>query len=104
MNSFFSAVGGFILRYPLPFLFWVLFINLIAFLLFLIDKYKARKNLWRIPEATLLLFPALGGGIGALLGMYLVRHKTKHLKFLILVPLFFLLYTAFFGACLILAL
>lgn len=61
-------------------------INAIAFILMLADKYKARKNLWRISESTLLTAAALGGSIGALLGMYTVRHKTKHLKFKLGVP------------------
>ena len=62
-------------------------INAISFILMLADKYKAKKNLWRIPEATLMGFAAAGGSIGALAGMYLVRHKTKHLKFTIGVPI-----------------
>ena len=53
----------------------------------LADKHKARKNLWRIPEATLLTAAALGGSIGCLLGMYTVRHKTRHLKFTLGIPL-----------------
>ena len=62
-------------------------INAISFILMLADKYKAKKNLWRIPEATLMGFAAAGGSIGALAGMYLVRHKTKHLKFNVGVPI-----------------
>jgi len=62
-------------------------INAISFILMLADKYKAKKNLWRIPEATLMGFAAAGGSIGALAGMYLVRHKTKHLKFTVGVPI-----------------
>ena len=53
----------------------------------LTDKYKAKKKLWRIPEATLITIAALGGSIGSLIGMYLVRHKTKHLKFSLGIPL-----------------
>lgn len=62
-------------------------INAISFILMLADKYKAKKKLWRIPEATLMGFAAAGGSIGALAGMYLVRHKTKHLKFTVGVPI-----------------
>ena len=62
-------------------------INAISFLLMLVDKYKARKNLWRIPEATLFMVAILGGSIGSLLGMYAVRHKTKHLTFTVGMPL-----------------
>ena len=61
-------------------------INAISFLLMLVDKYKAKKNLWRIPERTLMGFVAIGGSLGALAGMYLVRHKTKHLKFTVGIP------------------
>ena len=61
-------------------------INAIAFLLMLIDKIKAQRGAWRISEATLIGSAALGGSIGALIGMYLVRHKTKHSKFTIGVP------------------
>ena len=68
-------------------LLYLLIINAIAFLLMLVDKYKARKNLWRIPEATLMTSALLGGSIGALIGMYTVRHKTKHLKFTLGIPL-----------------
>ena len=53
----------------------------------LIDKWKAKKNLWRIPEATLLTIAALGGSLGSLGGMYLVRHKTRKVKFFLGIPL-----------------
>ena len=53
----------------------------------LVDKFKAKKNLWRIPEKTLFLVAALGGSIGCLLGMYTVRHKTQHLTFTLGMPL-----------------
>ena len=65
---------------------YLLIINALAFALMLLDKYKARKNLWRIPEATLMATAALGGSIGALLGMYTARHKTRHLKFALGIP------------------
>lgn len=66
---------------------YLLIINAVGFLLMLIDKWKARKNRWRIPEATLFLVAAVGGSIGSLLGMYTVRHKTKHIKFIVGMPL-----------------
>lgn len=53
----------------------------------LADKRRAKKNLWRIPEAALIGAAALGGSIGTLIGMYAVRHKTKHPKFTLGVPL-----------------
>ena len=62
-------------------------INALAFLLMLADKYKARKNLWRIPEKVLLGVALLGGSLGATAGMYAVRHKTKHAIFAIGLPL-----------------
>ncbi len=69
-----------------PLAFYLLLINAAGFLLMLTDKYKARKNLWRIPEAALITVAMLGGSVGALLGMYVVRHKTRHLKFSLGVP------------------
>jgi uncharacterized membrane protein YsdA (DUF1294 family) len=68
------------------FLWYLLLINAAAFILMLVDKRKARKNRWRIPERTLILSAAFGGSIGALLGMYTFRHKTKHLKFTLGIP------------------
>ena len=65
---------------------YLLIISAAGFILMLADKIKAKKNLWRIPESTLLLSAALGGSIGALAGMYTFRHKTKHLKFTLGVP------------------
>ena len=73
---------------------YILLINLISFFAMGIDKLKAKKNKWRIPEGTLLLFCFLGGGVGGLFGMSLFRHKTKHLKFQILVPLSIVLWLA----------
>lgn len=70
-----------------PVLLYLIIINAAGFLLMLADKRKARRGAWRIPEATLIGTAALGGSIGVLAGMYLVRHKTKHLKFTIGVPL-----------------
>ena len=68
------------------FLWYLLLINAAAFMLMLVDKRKARKNRWRIPERTLILSALFGGSIGALLGMYTFRHKTKHLKFTLGIP------------------
>ena len=69
------------------FLLFLLIINAAAFLLMLLDKYRAIHHLWRISEATLMTFAALGGSIGALAGMYLVRHKTRRRKFTVGIPL-----------------
>lgn len=73
------------------FILYLLLINAAAFLLMRIDKQKARKKRWRIPESTLMLTAALGGSIGALAGMYTFRHKTKHLKFTLGIPVILVL-------------
>ena len=70
---------------------YLVIINAIAFTLMLVDKIKAKKNLWRIPEATLFLMAIIGGSIGSLLGMYTFRHKTKHIKFIVGMPLILVL-------------
>lgn len=68
------------------FLLYLLLINAAAFLLMLVDKRKAKKNRWRIPERTLFGSALLGGSIGALLGMYTFRHKTRHRSFTLGMP------------------
>lgn len=65
---------------------YLIIINALGFLFMLIDKQKAKKKKWRIPEARLMLTAALGGSIGTLCGMYTFRHKTKHIKFTLGVP------------------
>ena len=65
---------------------YLLAINVIAFLAMGIDKRKAKKGAWRIPEATLMSLVLLGGGIGGIAGMYTFRHKTKKPKFFIGFP------------------
>ena len=62
-------------------------INALSFLLMLIDKQKAKKNKWRIPEKTLLGVCLIGGSVGGLISMHLFRHKTKHPQFFIGIPL-----------------
>jgi len=71
-------------------LYYLLGINILAFLVFGLDKWKARKNRWRVPEATLLMLAVVGGSAGALLGMLVFRHKTRHNKFRIGLPLILL--------------
>lgn len=66
---------------------YLLMINLTAFIMYLSDKTRAIKHRWRIPEATLLFIAALGGSLGAFAAMKVFRHKTKHPKFYITVPL-----------------
>lgn len=66
---------------------YLLIVNAAGFLSMLVDKHKAKKNLWRIPERTLFFIAAIGGSLGSLIGMYTVRHKTKHLTFTLGIPL-----------------
>lgn len=68
-------------------LLYLIIINASAFLLMLMDKQKAKRGAWRIPESTLMWVSILGGSIGSLLGMYLCRHKTRHIKFTLGIPL-----------------
>ena len=70
---------------------YLLIVNAIGFVLMLGDKRMAQKKLWRIPESTLLAIAAMGGSIGSLIGMYTFRHKTKHLKFTIGIPVILML-------------
>lgn len=72
-------------------LWYLLIVNALGFGLMLADKIKAKKNLWRIRESTLLLVAALGGSVGSLLGMYSFRHKTLHLKFTVGIPVILVL-------------
>ena len=76
--------------------------NLITFIVYAYDKHIARRNAGkrRVPERTLILLSFLGGCLGALFGMFLCRHKTKHAKFLALVPLSVVLWVLFVGALL----
>lgn len=76
---------------------YLILINALSFLFMLADKRRARKKLWRIPEATLMGLAALGGSPGALLGMYLFRHKTRHPKFTVGIPAILLLQLALAG-------
>lgn len=69
----------------------VLALNVVTFIVYGVDKLKAKKHWWRIPEATLLLLAALGGSIGAWAGMKVWHHKTQHLKFKYGVPAIFIL-------------
>lgn len=66
---------------------YLLLVNAAGFLLMLVDKQRAKKHRWRIPEKTLFLCAALGGSVGTLAGMYCFRHKTKHKQFTIGIPL-----------------
>ena len=76
---------------------YLVLINLLGFGLMAFDKSCARRGAWRIPERTLLLFGFFGGALGEFTAMLLIRHKTKHLKFMLLLPLFILLQAAAVG-------
>ena len=65
---------------------WLIAINLVTFAVYGADKRRARKGKWRVPEKTLFLLPLLGGSIGALLGMRVFHHKTKHWYFVWGIP------------------
>ena len=68
-------------------LYYLIGINAIAFVVYGIDKLKAKKGKWRIPESTLLLLAIIGGSIGAWLGIKVWHHKTLHKKFKYGIPL-----------------
>lgn len=70
---------------------YLVIINLAAFFIFGIDKRRAIKNRWRIAESTLFLLALIGGSVGAEAGMYVFHHKTRHLRFVIGIPLIFIL-------------
>ncbi len=72
-------------------LIYLLIINVVTFFVYGIDKYKAKHDTWRIPEATLLLLAVVGGSVGAWCGMKVWRHKTMHKKFKYGVPAIFIL-------------
>lgn len=73
---------------------YIVVINLVSFMMFGIDKYKARRGQWRISEATLLAVAAIGGSIGAWMGMKVWHHKTLHSKFRYGVPIILLVHIA----------
>ena len=73
---------------------YIVVINLVSFMMFGIDKYKARRGQWRISEATLLAVAAIGGSLGAWMGMKVWHHKTLHSKFRYGVPIILLVHIA----------
>ena len=66
---------------------YLVVINLFGFFIMWLDKRKAKKGAWRIPEKTLFIITAIGGGIGTTAGMYVFRHKTQKIQFVIGFPL-----------------
>ena len=76
---------------PKNIIIYLLIINLLSFLSMGIDKWKAKRGAWRIPEQTLISLVLLGGGIGGIIGMYLFKHKTKKPRFYIRFPVILIL-------------
>lgn len=72
-------------------LLYLLIVNIIGFLSMGFDKFKAKHNMWRTPENTLLLIPLLGGSVGSYLGMRIFRHKTLHPQFKYGIPVLFVI-------------
>ena len=75
------------LRYAL---YYLAAVNIVTFLIYGIDKLRAKRGAWRIPEKTLFLLPLLGGSVGAIAGMKVFHHKTKHWYFKYGLPLILL--------------
>ena len=65
---------------------YFIIINCISFIIMGVDKYKARKRAWRIPESTLFVLALIGGSLGSIAGMHLFHHKTRHWYFLYGMP------------------
>ena len=78
-------------------LYYFVCVNVLTFLVYGIDKSKARQGKWRISEATLLLFAVIGGSIGAWLGMRVWRHKTMHKKFKYGIPAILMIHIIIIG-------
>jgi uncharacterized membrane protein YsdA (DUF1294 family) len=74
--------------------YYLFFINVLAFVLYVVDKRRAVRNEYRIREGVLLWMARLGGGIGSWLGIKAFRHKTKHTRFKIVVPLWIMIWVA----------
>lgn len=72
-------------------LIYFVIINLVSIIVTISDKRKAIKRKWRVPESTLLLLSAMGGSVAMYLTMQIIRHKTKHKKFMIGIPLIFII-------------
>ena len=78
-------------------LYYLIAINVVTFLVYGIDKWKARQGSWRISEATLLILAVIGGSFGALFGMKVWRHKTMHKKFKYGLPLILIIQIILIG-------
>ena len=79
---------------------YVLFINVLAFVLYGIDKRRSQRKMYRISESTLLWMARLGGGVGSWMGIKGFNHKTKHARFRIVVPVWIFIWAVVIG-CLV---
>ncbi len=73
---------------------YLLSVNVLTLAVYVIDKIKAKRHAWRVSELTLLALAAIGGSVGAMVAIFVVRHKSRHLKFRYGVPLILLLQVA----------
>ncbi|MBY0757256.1 DUF1294 domain-containing protein [Clostridium sardiniense] len=73
------------------FITYILIVNILGYFLMFLDKQKAKKHKWRIPENTLMLVAIIGGSIGSIISMQTFRHKTKHIKFKFGIPIILIL-------------
>jgi Predicted membrane protein len=71
---------------------YLIIVNIVGFAAMGIDKSKAKRKAWRIPEKTLFLISIIGGSLGTLTGMYLFRHKTRHWYFVVFMPMILLVH------------
>lgn len=76
---------------------YLIIVNIAAWIMYGLDKWKAKSGAWRIPERTLLLTALAGGSVGAIAGMLLFHHKTRKPKFIIGVPVMFAVHCVIVG-------
>ena len=76
---------------PKAILIYLAAISLVSIIVCIADKRRAKKHLWRVPERTLLILSALGGSVAMLITMLMIRHKTRHAKFMVGIPCIILL-------------
>ncbi len=89
-----SSIKLFFSQHITAFAIYLLLINLLTLIIFAVDKQRARRHAWRIPESTLLLLAVLGGSLGAWAAIWICHHKTRRRKFTLGVPLIFCLQLA----------
>lgn len=72
------------------FLVYLILINIISVIVTIVDKVCAIKHIWRVRERTLLILSAVGGSVSMFVTMQIIRHKTRHLKFMLGIPAIFI--------------